>query len=223
MSVREANKNMRRRAIMDAARALILEDKSRDFSMPALAERAGVSLATSYNLFGAKSDILLEIVREDIFERQAEIDALQAKTLASWIGGLATVLARVFYSKRHFYRRMIVTLTAAENPNAQRASLALFYRIFEQPIANLMKKGWLIDTVPAAVLAQHLAHCVSGSLQLRLMERGAEETLRDDIDLAILLLLGGLSHPKEAAEIRARVAELAATAPQLLTANASSE
>ena len=46
MSVREAQKNTRRRAILDAARSLILEGKERDFSMLTLAEKAGVSLVT---------------------------------------------------------------------------------------------------------------------------------------------------------------------------------
>ena len=94
MSVREANKNLRRRAILDAARALILEDKSRDFSMPALAERAGVSLATPYNLFGTKADILLEIVREDIFERQSDLLDLPSEDLCAWIEAVAETLFR---------------------------------------------------------------------------------------------------------------------------------
>ena len=43
-----------------AARALILEGGRGDFSMPALAEAAGVSLVTPYNLFGSKANILLD-------------------------------------------------------------------------------------------------------------------------------------------------------------------
>lgn len=215
MGAREANKTLRRRAILDAARALIMEDKDRDFSMPALAKRAGVSLATSYNLFGAKSDILLDIVREDIFQRQAEIDAIEADTAVEWMASLARVLAHVFYSKRHFYRRMIVTLTASENPDAQRASLALAYGMFERPVARLMERGWLNGAVSASVAAQHLAHCVTGSLQRRLMERGTEERLRRDIEMAVLLVLGGLCRVKERDALALRLAALNESAESL--------
>ena len=209
MSVREANKNLRRRAILDAARALILEDKSRDFSMPALAERAGVSLATPYNLFGTKADILLEIVREDIFERQSDLDDLACEDLADWIAAVAQTLSRVFYSKRHFYRRMIVTLTASESPETQMASAAFGYAMYEKPLARLQANKLLMDSAPPSILAQHISHCISGSLQRRLMERGGEDILRRDIEMALLLILAGVCRPKDRALLHERMSELA--------------
>ena len=112
MRIRELQKHARRRAILDAARTLILEDKTRDFSMPELAQKAGVSLVTPYNLFGSKSHILLEIVREDIFEPVQAIGDLSCDTLGDWIAELSATLARIYYRNRHFYRRMIVTLVA---------------------------------------------------------------------------------------------------------------
>src|ERR1700758_2100382 len=125
MRTRELQKHARRRAILDAARALILEDKTRDFSMPELAQKAGVSLVTPYNLFGSKSRILLEIVREDIYAPVQAIGELPCDTLAEWIGALSATLAQIYYRNRHFYRRMIVTLVAQESAEAQRESLAL--------------------------------------------------------------------------------------------------
>src|SRR5271168_2287443 len=53
---REAGKRERRRRIIEAARALIRETGNAGLSMRALAARAGVSLATPYNLFGSKRD-----------------------------------------------------------------------------------------------------------------------------------------------------------------------
>lgn len=208
MSVREASKNLRRRAILDAARALILEDKSRDFSMPALAERAGVSLATPYNLFGTKADILLEIVREDIFERQSDIDDLPCEDLGDWIAAVAQTLSRVFYSKRHFYRRMIVTLTASESPETQMASAEFGYAMFEKPLARLLANKLLVDAAPPAILAQHISHCIGGALQRRLMERGGEEILRRDIEMALLLVLAGVCRPKDRASLHDRMIAL---------------
>ena len=45
----------RRRRLVKAASELLAERDNGQFSMPDLAERAGVSLATPYNLFGSKA------------------------------------------------------------------------------------------------------------------------------------------------------------------------
>jgi AcrR family transcriptional regulator len=64
-SRREAGKAERRARITQAARDLLRETGAVDLSMRALAERAGVSQATPYNLFGSKRAILVSVL-EDI-------------------------------------------------------------------------------------------------------------------------------------------------------------
>ena len=209
MSVRELQKNTRRRAILDAARSLILEGKDRDFSMLTLAEKAGVSLVTPYNLFGSKSSILLEIVREDIFERIAHVEALASDSLAEWVAALSATLGQVYYQNRHFYRRMIVTLVQQQNADSQRASLEFSYRTFENALSGLQERGTLPATVPVAVLARQFAHSVSGSLQQRLMQRGNEELLRREIELGLLFLLAGVCADVDRPVLRDRIVVLA--------------
>jgi AcrR family transcriptional regulator len=209
MSVREAQKNTRRRAILDAARSLILDGKERDFSMLTLAEKAGVSLVTPYNLFGSKSSILLEIVREDIYERITHVEALASDSLADWAAALSATLAEVYFRNRHFYRRMIVTLVAQQNADTQRASLEFSYRTFENALRHLQERGILPDAVPIEVLARQCAHSVSGSLQQRLMQRGTEEMLRREIELGLLFLLAGICADADRQLLRDRINELA--------------
>lgn len=62
---REEAKTERRQRIIRAARELIRETGDAGLSMRALAARAGVSLATPYNLFGSKGAVLLAVL-EDI-------------------------------------------------------------------------------------------------------------------------------------------------------------
>ena len=91
MSRREEAKTERRRRIIAAARDLIRETGDTGLSMRAIASRAGVSLATPYNLFGSKRAIVLAIL-EDVrgfyerFSRLQKTDALtrlfQALTLS---------------------------------------------------------------------------------------------------------------------------------------------
>jgi len=197
MSIRELNKNARRTAILDAARTLIQQGKSKDFSMPDLAAKAGVSLVTPYNLFGSKSKILLEIARADIFQRGVEINKLSASALDLWVVDAARILARVFYANRHFYRRLIVTLVAQETAEALRELNTLNYGLFQDALHRLRAAGALPDGPPVETIARHLARSVVVTLQDCLMERGSEERLRCEIQNGMILLLAGCAHPAD--------------------------
>lgn len=78
---REAGKADRRRRIIRAAHDLIRETGNTGLSMRALAARAGVSLATPYNLFGSKRAILLAVLDDiraffDRFSQQRSTEPL---------------------------------------------------------------------------------------------------------------------------------------------------
>lgn len=60
----ERSKAKRRNAILDAARD-ILRGGEEELSMRALAKRANVSLATPYNLFGAKQGVMIALLRRE--------------------------------------------------------------------------------------------------------------------------------------------------------------
>ena len=74
---REAGKAERRARIIQAARELIRETGNAGLSMRVLAQRAGVSLATPYNLFGSKRAIVLALLQDvrEFQERFAQIKA----------------------------------------------------------------------------------------------------------------------------------------------------
>lgn len=61
---RAAGKEERRQRIIAAARDLIRETGSTGLSMRELAKRAGVSLATPYNLFGSKAAVVLAVLQD---------------------------------------------------------------------------------------------------------------------------------------------------------------
>ena len=199
---------MRRQAILDAARALMLEDKGGDFSMPSLAEKAGVSLVTPYNLFGSKSNILLEIARQDIFARMTEIEDLPCEGLAEFLSDVSGVLARVYYRNRHFYRRMMIVMTAQESAEGIRAVVNLHYSMFEPLIARLLEQRKLLPVLSARILARQFAHSVSSSLQHRLIERGSEQRLQHEIELGLLLIAAGLAPTGERSAVLERIREV---------------
>jgi AcrR family transcriptional regulator len=197
MSIRELHKAARRRTILDAARALILEGGRGDFSMPALAEAAGVSLVTPYNLFGSKANILLEIAREGIFGRMTRIAELPCESLAQFLADLSAMLAGVYYEDRQFYRRMVATMSAQSSAEGIQAIVALNYAMFEGPVARLLAAGKLKPVLGVDVLAQQFARSVASALQHRLIERGSEARLAQEIELGLILLVAGLASAAE--------------------------
>src|SRR5437867_496729 len=62
MSLRERNKEKRKSQIIASAERLVLRGKSTDFSMHELAQEAGTSVKTTYNLIGSKSTVLYSIL-----------------------------------------------------------------------------------------------------------------------------------------------------------------
>lgn len=77
MGRREAGKAERRQRIIRAAKELIRETGNAGLSMRVLAARAGVSLATPYNLFGSKRAIVLAVL-EDVREFHDRFSHLRA-------------------------------------------------------------------------------------------------------------------------------------------------
>lgn len=193
MSTREAQKAERREMILDAARALILEGTRGDFSMPQLAAAAGVALVTPYNLFGSKANILMAIAEENIFGPMQEIHQLPCEDLGTFISDLAAVLARVYHGDRHFYRRLIATLSAQESAEGIKAVVQRNYERFEQVVDRLVTAKELRPLLGKEVVARQIAHVIAAALQHRLINRGTEARLKLEFELGLILTFAGLA------------------------------
>jgi len=64
MKLREAQKELTRRKVLEAVLDLLADGSLDDLSVPAVAERSGVSLATIYRYFPTKSDLLSAAAEE---------------------------------------------------------------------------------------------------------------------------------------------------------------
>lgn len=193
MSTRESQKAERRGMILEAARALILEGARGDFSMPQLAAAAGVALVTPYNLFGSKANILMAIAQENIFGPMEEIHRLPCEDLAPFISDLASVLARVYHGDRHFYRRLIATLSAQDSAEGIKAVVQLNYERFEQVVERLLAGKKLRPVLGQRIIARQFAHIIAAALQHRLINRGSEERLKLEFELGLILIVAGLA------------------------------
>ncbi len=128
-SLRERQRERRRRDIMDAAAALIGEQGLEETSMEAIAARAEVGTATVYNYFGSKTDLLralfLRYMDEEAKQGAAALQSppeemaegmfrLLERYLEGMAGRCSPTLLREFYalaiSKQFGYGRDTLTL-----------------------------------------------------------------------------------------------------------------
>jgi AcrR family transcriptional regulator len=105
LSRREAGKAERRRQIIQAARDLIRETGNAGLSMRGLAARAGVSLATPYNLFGSKRAIVVAVL-QDVRAFQERFSMLKVADPIERIFAALDISIEFYVGDPAFYRTL---------------------------------------------------------------------------------------------------------------------
>lgn len=202
MPSREEAKEIRRHRILEAARELIRETERTRFSMRALAERAGVSLVTPYNLFGSKQAIMFALLDEDIEQYAAQLARGRQDPLKMLFRAV-TLGTEYFNRDQHYYRAVFFAVASDDGGRELRTAfggprMALWERLVEQAIAD----GYLIRDADCHTLASHLSSVyltnimawAAGQMSLKAME------LRTLYGFAIAL--AAMAHTKHSAGLR---------------------
>jgi AcrR family transcriptional regulator len=145
-SRREAGKSERRHRIIRAARDLIRETSNAGLSMRALAARAGVSLATPYNLFGSKRAIVLAVL-DDVREFQQRFSSLHSVDPLERIFSAVDMAMDFYLADPPFYR----TLWSAVFDTTDEVRAAIL-----NPQRDAFLKGLIDDAATAGVLLPNI-------------------------------------------------------------------
>jgi AcrR family transcriptional regulator len=100
-SLRERQKLQRRVDMLVAARSLFVEHGYTRTTMDAIAERAGVGVATVYTYFATKEGVFAELARMDMSELKAEAEATLEPGIDDPVDAVITLLN--VYVKVHEY------------------------------------------------------------------------------------------------------------------------
>lgn len=146
MSNREEAKHKRRKQIVRAARALMQQTGDTGFSMRALAEQAGVSIATPYNLFGSKQTIMFAVLDADLEYYQKRLAKVRDDELDVFFKAVS--LATSLYSTEPSFYRAV--LFAVYNDGGRE-----FRSMFGGP-RHAMWKGFVQDAVTAGYLSDEV-------------------------------------------------------------------
>lgn len=145
-ATQDLRREERRRAILDAAEALFLEQGVAKVSLATIIRRSGGSLATAYELFGNKHGLLRAVIERDKCERQAEFDELveHTESAAEILRGLTRRILEIVLQPRQAAMLRIVISESISDPEFARG----FYREIHlgrvEHLAQIFR-GWNAD------------------------------------------------------------------------------
>lgn len=155
----EAIKSRRRDDIVSAARTLMRRAGSGGFSMRVLAEEAGVSIATPYNLFGSKQAVLLEVLAADLKEYQAALAGMRADGIEA-LFRTVDMMVDLFQQEPGLYRSVIAAVSRDGGPELRFMVSGPHYLLWKRLLREATDAGLLrADLDPdafAITVTQHM-------------------------------------------------------------------
>jgi len=192
---------------MRAARTLMQKTGRTGFSMRALADEAGVSIATPYNLFGSKQAIMFAVLDADLELYQQRLASLRVDELETFFRAVSVATA-LYSTEPSFYRAV---LFAVYNEGG-REYRAMFggprHAMWKGFVEAAVTAGYLSEALNADAFAATLARTffssilewVSGELSLAELEAWAQ--------YGFALVLRGMATPASEARLHERLLDL---------------
>jgi AcrR family transcriptional regulator len=205
---REQAKSERRSRIVRAARDLIRETGDTDLSMRMIAQRAEVSLATPYNLFGSKHAVVLAVF-EDERDFVVRFSKLKAANAIERIFDAHTLATGYFIEDPDFYRPLWRALldtqggdsTGLATPERLERNRAGWRALLEDAQAE----GLLDRSVSSDVLERTLSSMANGAMLSWVMGMLATTELLPSAALGYAFVLRGAATPAGAKILQTKI------------------
>lgn len=202
---REAGKIERRRRIIEAARSLIRQTGNAGLSMRALARKAGVSLATPYNLFGSKRAIVLAVL-EDVREFQERFAHLKSTDPIERI--FAAVYLALEYYKRDpkFYKTLWAAVFDADDI---RADIFNYRRnaFWESLIREAINAGAIMEEADPHMLLTQFDFILRSAMFDWVVGALPQKKLTPTVFCGFALILKGICAPSRRKTLQSRILE----------------
>jgi AcrR family transcriptional regulator len=163
-SLRDANKNLRRQRIRDAARDIVLEEGPEGLTTRKLARAAGVTAPTLYNLIGPIEDIVTSLIEAGVDRIQSRLDAIgMALSGLQLAEKVVTLSVDVFTEDARAFRAIgLAAEKQALASDANAAGVALIERcvaLQHRAVRKAAASGDLRGQLDARLLAEHILIC----------------------------------------------------------------
>ena len=206
LSRREAGKEHRRQRIIKAAHDLIREHGSSGLSMRLLAERAGVSLATPYNLFGSKNAIIWSVLG-DVREYQERFTKSRPADPIERIF-VAIDLAIEFYIKDAKFYRAVWAATFDVTSDVRKDIFSRRWNGFWLPLfSDAIASGAINRNISAEVLLRQFVLILRSAMFEWVVGDLSSRELGPTVFCGVVLMLKGAATPDWQAPLEIRLRE----------------
>ncbi|MGD9812390.1 MAG: TetR/AcrR family transcriptional regulator [Sphingobium sp.] len=189
MSV-ETAKSGRREDILAAAEALIRLTGSTDFSMRELAETAGISTYTTYNLIGSKSTVLYWLLNRSIDRIDLHRGQFQpGRDPVQHIFTAGKAVADVFGTDAVFYRPLMRHLLGVLEPVHRPAYMKRAFEYWLAAFTPMEKAGLLRPGTSAISLARNVQVYFTGAVDYWVHGEMSGDELHSQVQSGIALCL----------------------------------
>lgn len=205
-SRRELAKQSRRQRLLDAAHDLLREIEVETVTVQAIAERAGVSAATAYNLFGAKTAILAGVYDQDLERFEARVAEADCADALDRIFVAMRIAADLYRGDPGFYRTMMTVGLGGRHGSFAAAVREPRARFWRGAVADAVAEGLLRPETDVETLGVMLVHIVGGGLGDWASEVIAVDRLEAESLFGIAALLNGFASDAARPGLAARLA-----------------
>lgn len=204
-SRRERSKDERRARIVDAAYALLREVGVDDISVKMIADRADVSAATVYNLFGAKGAVLAKVYEQDLEGFIAKVAEADAPSALDAIFESLRIAVDLYRSDPSFYRGMSI-----RNPRAERELMVAVQApreaFWRDLLVRAVREGDLASSARTDLVALLMLQTSGGAFGHWCADLITLDEMEAQSSYAFALLLMGLARPSGRIRLQARLA-----------------
>ncbi len=212
--LRDKQMRERRTRILEAAQQLIRVTGGTGLSMRALADKAEVSLATPYNLFGSKGAVLLALQLGALEKLEQAMDELSTRDPIEQVLEVAELGARIYTGDPSFWRPLMqahwLAKGAINDSPLHPRIVALWHRSLEAGV----RAGRLIAEANPEFVARHLVICFYGVLVLWVQGNLDGDGFRAQVLYGFALAMLGVASPAARAKLMKRLLELQRELPR---------
>jgi AcrR family transcriptional regulator len=203
----ERAKAGRRSKIIDAARALIGETGKIGFSMRELADRSDLSLATPYNLFGSKGDILVQLYHDDLAQFERRVERLVSKTEIDRFFDVIDLSTKVYMADERFYRTIMGAIQYLPDKRLHRRISPPRLAFWEGVVRDAVEHGYLRAETSPHLIATVLVHIVRSVVAAWSSDDITLERLRAEMGYGFALVLHSVATKSGVAKLETRIEE----------------
>jgi AcrR family transcriptional regulator len=210
-SRRESAKDGRRTRIVEAAAVLLRETPFEELSVKMIADRADVSPATVYNLFGTKTAVMQKVYELGLLQYERQVSKMRSKDALELVFDSVTLTASQIRADPNFARTMVEKGDHGGDSAYALANHRLRVAYWSAILLQALEAGLLLPTANTDLLSVMMIQVSSGALSHWATHLISIDRLESEIQYGLAALLHSFATPAAQSRLATRMRRLEKT------------